>query len=58
MSKLTPDDRDKVGKIQQMMAKEKEANFTSNLEKEIKCKRFLKLGAARNLAIEKAKMKF
>ena len=36
MSKLTPDDRDKVGKIQQMMAKEKGANFTDNLEKEIK----------------------
>ena len=37
MSKLTPDDRDKVGKIQQMMSKEKETkNFTDNLEKEIK----------------------
>ena len=36
MSKLTPDDRDKVGRIQQMMSKEREANFTDNLEKEIK----------------------
>ena len=36
MSKLTPDDREKVGDIQSMMSKEKEANFTSNLEKEIK----------------------
>jgi hypothetical protein len=38
MSKLTPDDRDKVGKIQQMMAKEKGDNFEKNLEKEIKDK--------------------